>query len=123
MKKHLTPFVFFMLMAPLSYAQPQIIDFLLDEIELCDLEDNCIDVAKEQLATPMNVKGYDPLNNTVEVVYQSTSYWIHTSEVTLNEQAKASRTCALEGESVDSNEVSQPKDKTTNSMMGVGEPC
>jgi hypothetical protein len=104
-------------------AESKIIGYRLSDIELCDENDDCIDVAIDVMPESIKVEGFNTSNNTAGILYQGQLYWVHLSEVKLNEQAQASKTCAMEGASVDNNDLSKPKDHNSNVMMGVGEKC
>jgi hypothetical protein len=104
-------------------AQPRIIEYILPDIELCDENDDCIDVSAGDLDESKKVEGFNTSTNTVGIIYQDKLYWVHLTEVKLNVEAQASKTCAMKAASVDTNELSKPKDLDSNVMMGVGEDC
>ncbi len=123
--------LFFSMLVRAGDGEDKIIGFTLNYVELCDESDNCFDLCtrncKQQdvLRPEIKVENINPDNNTVEIKYKGKPYWIHISEIILNQQAMASTTCAKE--SIEIGDVpafiSDKNDMTASTMMGVGEGC
>ncbi|WP_432452890.1 MULTISPECIES: hypothetical protein [unclassified Agarivorans] len=106
-----------------SYAKNDrvlIIDFLLDEVEICSSEFDCIDVAKSSLPDATKqaipVKKYDKKEGMLMFEDDGEEKWVHITEVELNMKAIASVTCTA-------TTISKASDKVTFASFGLGEGC
>ncbi|MCZ4294058.1 hypothetical protein [Vibrio sinaloensis] len=105
-----------------SVAQEQIkiIDFLVDNVWVCDKNNNCADVPKENLPDPTKkglvVENYDPKEQMVMITINGKEQWFDQIEVQLNKTAVASVVCSTQV-------ISAKSDSGTYATMGLGEGC
>ncbi|SMY32206.1 hypothetical protein PMAL9190_00409 [Photobacterium malacitanum] len=96
----------------------KIVNFVLDEVEICTSNDDCTDVSLNQLPDPKKeniiVKTIDDSQNMVMFEHNGIEKWIHWSEVTLNTKDVASVMCTS---------IAQADDKSTYATLGLGEGC
>ncbi|KKD60849.1 hypothetical protein RN22_08900 [Grimontia sp. AD028] len=107
----------------LSVAQAKevkIIDFLMDEVEICDNDYNCQDVPAKTLPdptkSPIPVVAFDENEGMLKFVVKDEEKWIHQTEVELNQKALASVICTDQ-------KISRKSDKEVFATYGLGEGC
>lgn len=105
-----------------SMAQEQIkiIDFLVDDVWVCDKNNECTDVPKSTLPDPSKsalvVENYDQKEQMVMVKINGQEQWFDQIEVQLNKTAVASVVCSTQ-------KISAKSDSGTYATLGLGEGC
>ncbi|KJY82375.1 hypothetical protein TW81_13250 [Vibrio galatheae] len=98
----------------------KIIDFLVDNIWVCDQNNECQDVPKSTLPDPKKVglivENYDPKEQMVMVKIDGQEKWFDQIEVQLNKTAVASVVCSTQ-------KISAKSDSGTYATLGLGEGC
>ena len=97
-----------------------ILDFTMDTVEICDRQENCKDVPRAELpkdtGLPLEVKSYDKPTGMLMYKLEEVEYWVHQSEVSLNQKASASYICT-------SHTIARKSDEETFGSLGLGEGC
>ncbi|WCE29371.1 hypothetical protein [Vibrio sp. SCSIO 43137] len=96
----------------------QILKFKLDEVEICDKEENCDDVARKTLpdtkTEPLLVEAVNAESGFLMFTQNGIQKWVHQTEVELNVKAIASVTCTAQNHS-------RKSDSDVYASMGLGE--
>ncbi len=104
----------------LAQEKVRILDFLMDEVEICDKSEACRDVDRSKLPdptkVPLAVKRFDEGQGMVMFEHNGLEHWIHQSEVKLNVTALSTVICTTQ-------DVSRKSDAQTFGIHGLGEGC
>ncbi|MCJ2377879.1 hypothetical protein LNL84_13660 [Vibrio sp. ZSDZ34] len=104
----------------LAQDQVKIIDFLVDNVWVCDENNNCSDVSIDTLPDPTKggliVENYDRKEQMVMVKINGQAKWFDQIEVQLNKTAVASVVCSTQT-------ISAKSDSGTYATLGLGEGC
>lgn len=104
----------------MAQEQIKIIDFLVDNVWVCDKNNDCTDVPKKTLPDPTKVglvvENYDPKEQMVMVKIDGQEKWFDQIEVQLNKTAVASIICSTQ-------QISAKSDSGTYASLGLGEGC
>ncbi|MEH0689757.1 hypothetical protein H4F17_11860 [Vibrio cholerae] len=100
--------------------QIKIIDFLVDNVWVCDKNNHCADIPKNMLPDPTKtglvVENYDQREQMVMVKINGQEKWFDQIEVQLNKTAVASVVCTTQ-------KISAKSDSGTYATLGLGEGC
>ncbi|CDU11896.1 hypothetical protein [Vibrio coralliirubri] len=98
----------------------KIIDFLVDNVWVCDKDNECADVSTKTLPDPTQsgliVENYDREEQMVMVKIDGQEKWFDQIEVQLNKTAVASVVCSTQV-------ISAKSDSGTYATLGLGEGC
>lgn len=98
----------------------KIIEFLVDNVWVCDKDNECADVPSKTLPDPSKnaliVENYDRAEQMVMVKIDGQEKWFDQIEVQLNKTAVASVVCS-------SQTISAKSDSGTYATLGLGEGC
>jgi hypothetical protein len=104
----------------MAQEQVKIIDFLVDNVWVCDKNNDCADVPKNTLPDPTKnglvVENYDQKEQMVMVKINGKEQWFDQIEVQLNKTAVASVVCSTQ-------KISAKSDSGTYATLGLGEGC
>ncbi|MGG5573104.1 hypothetical protein [Vibrio diazotrophicus] len=104
----------------MAKEQVKIVDFLVDNVWVCDKNNDCADVPKNMLPDPTKdglvVENYDQQEQMVMVTIDGQEKWFDQIEVQLNKTAVASVVCS-------SQTISAKSDSGTYATLGLGEGC
>ena len=98
----------------------KIIDFLVDNVWVCDKDNECADISTKTLPDPTKsgliVENYDRKEQMVMVKIDGQEKWFDQIEVQLNKTAVASVVCSTQV-------ISAKSDSGTYATLGLGEGC
>lgn len=104
----------------MAQEQVKVIDFLVDNVWVCDKDNSCADVPKNTLPDPKKtglvVENYDQEEQMVMVKINGQEKWFDQIEVQLNKTAVASVVCSTQ-------KISAKSDSGTYATLGLGEGC
>ncbi len=100
--------------------QIQILEFLLDEVEICNTREECQDIAKDLLPDPNKttivIEKFDQDEGYLMFKQNGEEKWVHQTEVELNSKSVASIICTTQN-------PSNKSDQQTFATLGLGEGC
>lgn len=106
--------------AAMAQDHVKIIDFLVDNVWVCDKNNECADVSTKTLPDPTQsgliVENYDRKEQMVMVKIDGQEKWFDQIEVQLNKTAVASVVCSTQV-------ISAKSDSGTYATLGLGEGC
>ena len=106
--------------AVMAQEQVKVIDFLVDNVWVCDKNNECADVSTKTLPDPTQsgliVENYDRKEQMVMVKIDGQEKWFDQIEVQLNKTAVASVVCSTQV-------ISAKSDSGTYATLGLGEGC
>ena len=104
----------------MAQEQVKVIDFLVENVWVCDKDNSCADVPKSTLPDPKKsglvVENYDRQEQMVMVKIDGQEKWFDQIEVQLNKTAVASVVCSTQ-------KISAKSDSGTYATLGLGEGC
>ncbi|MDH5902329.1 hypothetical protein ACED30_03345 [Vibrio splendidus] len=104
----------------MAQEQIKVIDFLVDNVWVCDKNNVCADVPKNTLPDPKKnglvVENYDQEEQMIMVKINGQEKWFDQIEVQLNKTAVASVVCSTQ-------KISAKSDSGTYATLGLGEGC
>lgn len=99
----------------------KIVGYLVDELWVCDNQEQCADIPKSALPdptrTPLLVKKQNSQDGLVMTEIEGEEKWFEEIEVELNKKPDVTGKCS------DSNVISQKSDKKVYASYGLGEGC
>lgn len=106
--------------ATMAQDHVKIIDFLVDNVWVCDKDNECADISTKTLPDPAKsgliVENYDRKEQMVMVKIDGQEKWFDQIEVQLNKTAVASVVCSTQV-------ISAKSDSGTYATLGLGEGC
>lgn len=99
----------------------KIMDYLVDELWVCDTSDNCADIPRSQLPdptkAPLLVKQRNPQDELVLTEIDGEDKWFEIIEVELNIKPEVTGKCS------DGGVISKKSDSQIYASFGLGEGC
>lgn len=104
----------------IAEQEVKIIEFITEEIEVCNKAFECEDIPANTLPSPREVtllvESYDQNEGYIMFKVENKEMWVHITEVELNKKAVASVVCTAQT-------ISSKSDKSTYATLGLGEGC
>ncbi len=105
----------------------RILNFIMNEIEICDTAFTCHNMNKSELPDPsetvVKVVNFDQDEGMLMFRHNGKDMWVHQSEVDLNETAVASVVCTSVPDTTKTSQDITSTPKSVYTTYGLGEGC